>query len=279
MEKENNEIQKNKSNSIPIILIISILIILLGFGYFLKETKKEQPKDNVKINNDSKQENEKIEVNNEEIQKEQEQQNNNIEDEKITNLIFSIELVKNNPSKELNEEALRRATDFITAVTYYDYPISEEIVENYLKGKKDLTYEEKLLLTARSLIINEKIQQSKSIPNGLKEKQFFNGEPLEVSVVEFNNTYKYLFNEEIKNYTVEQISKTCPYPIEIYEGKIYYLKRCGGTNAKDYYQKTTSIVVDDNNIYFYQEVKFSSTEILIVWKFDKTGRFISTESK
>lgn len=38
MEKENNEIQKNKSNSIPIILIISILIILLGFGYALGGT-------------------------------------------------------------------------------------------------------------------------------------------------------------------------------------------------------------------------------------------------
>ena len=212
-----------------------------------------------------------------------------------------------NVKKELNDSIAISKLEKFVKVASYNNAIGDGIEGKFMTGTSDLTKKDKLQLTYQSLISISKIMRKiGSIPDKYKNDDHFdiNGTE-EITIKEFDDEYKLLFNENPNYNDVEIEGMGCPafYKVDRELGKIFIGRECGGTGYPEVYYKIYKYEEDKNYYYVYQYVakedpvnntinKYKSNEVVnvqsfdgnedkfetVIWKFDKNYNFVSTEN-
>ena len=236
---------ENKKLLVPLIILLMVLSGILGF--LLKDlipTTKENPKET------------------EEVEKEK-----TTEKEDTTD----VQAIK------------ERINHFVEIGSYYSiggYSLEKE----FYNGLDSLNRTQKLQMAyIGNNNINQKSQKTEETPEKYKDDELFKYNGMgdtwikEMLISDFEAEYKYLFNEEIGDYTAEEISG-CPHPVrkDTELGKIYMSPQCGGTRSDTYEAQKIKEDKDDNYYYVYQKAGYNGDLKELVWKFDKKGNFVST---
>ena len=263
-----------KSKKNLAIIFIAIAVILFGVGgFFLGKSMNTNNGDNKEENKD------------------------NTEIPEPTEITEPIEITDN-----LIIEKLKK---FVEVASYEDGNENGDALQ-FMQGINDLDDKTKQQLTWNSLINIQKVQEKvTTIPDKYKDDlDLINYD--EISIEQFNNEYKSLFNQDpIIDYENPNFGG-CPglYKIDQELGKIYIGRECGGFSPVEYYSKIYKYEEDNSYYYVYQYVgtndpadnkyvKIKSGEVVdvttfegneelfetVVWKFKKDFSFVSTENK
>ena len=195
----------------------------------------------------------------------------------------SLEKNKNNKSKASNSEeiinVINKINTFIDIATYSD-SMGYNLSSDFYSGKKELSFEDKLLMTYIKTVHIDSKTTKETVPEKHIDYELYPGAGVFVlSVDTFEKEYKDLFGEEIDDYTKFAI-EACPVPILDKENnKFYLVNHCGGTGAEKFIAETKKIEKNGDNWIVYQKAGYNWELKELIWTFDENGNFISTVRK
>ena len=252
MEEEKKNEKKKSSGVLIILLVIILLFVAVLGGYWLGTTKVSKES--------KKQKNEEIE----EVQEE-------------------------TKDLELTDDIKSRLEKFVLVGSNYDYS-GNTTLDNFSEGTKEIPKKVKLRMARNSVYKYGEVKTDVTISDDVVSKltgvKPDNGEIVDIiTKTSFEKAYKELFNEN-PEYTYDEISG-CPAPLAIDEstGEMYLFHRCGGTGVITFNTKVVSYDADTEYYYVHTETEkkdLSNNEVtknLLVWKFDKDYKFVSTEKE
>ena len=206
--------------------------------------------------------------------------------------------------KELTDKAAIEKLDYLIKVLSYKDSYGNGFGDIFFVGKEEIDSNQKINIAYYSaILINDKAKKVTKLDDKYKDDYYLNSLDLsELSIDEFKNEYKKLFNEDIdlndsnafsiymcprvvkydKDANKLYISNEC---VSMYNDKYYY-KNYKYTSDNDYYYVYQYIGVQTDGKYYktksHEEVNVNAFEgneekfEKIVWRFDKKYNFAST---